>query len=68
MLINKIKSDALEARKARKTNTATLLTTLYFEASMVGKNLENRESTDQEVLQVIEKFIKGANEVKNIFY
>ena len=66
MLINQIKSDALIARKARKTDTATLLTTLYSEASMIGKNLGNRESTDQEVLQVIEKFIKNANEVKEI--
>ena len=64
MLINKIKSDALIARKARQTDTATLLTTLYSEASMVGKNAGNRESTDQEVLQVIEKFIKNANEIK----
>ena len=66
MLINQIKSDALIARKARQTDTATLLTTLYSEASMVGKNFGNRESTDQEVLQVIEKFIKNANEVKEI--
>jgi len=66
MLINQIKSDALIARKARKIDTATLLTTLYSEASMIGKNLGNRESTDQEVLQVIEKFIKNANEVKEI--
>jgi len=66
MLINQIKSDALEARKARQANMATLLTTLYSEASMVGKNAGNRESTDIEVLQVIEKFVKNANEVKNI--
>jgi len=66
MLINQIKFDALEARKARQTETATLLTTLYSEASMVGKNAGNRESTDIEVLQVIEKFVKNANEVKNI--
>ena len=66
MLINKIKSDSLIARKARQTDTATLLTTLYSEASMIGKNLGNRESTDQEVLQVIEKFVKNANEVKEI--
>ena len=66
MLINKIKSDALIARKARQIDTATLLTTLYSEANMIGKNLGNRESTDAEVLQVIEKFIKNANEVKNI--
>jgi len=66
MLINQIKSDALIARKARQTDTATLLTTLYSEASMIGKNLGNRESTDQEVLQVIEKFIKNANEIQTI--
>ena len=66
MLINKIKSDALIARKARQTDTATLLTTLYSEASMIGKNAGNRESTDQEVLQVIEKFIKNANEIQTI--
>jgi len=66
MLISQIKSDALEARKARQIDTATLLTTLYSEASMIGKNVGNRESTDAEVLQVIKKFVKNANEVKNI--
>jgi len=66
MLINQIKSDALIARKVRQTETATLLTTLYSEAFMIGKNAGNRESTDAEVLQVIEKFVKNANEVKNI--
>ena len=66
MLINQIKSDALIARKARKIDTATLLTTLYSEASMIGKNLGNRQSTDAEVLQVIEKFIKNANEIQTI--
>jgi len=66
MLINQIKSDALIARKARQTDTATLLTTLYSEASMIGKNAGNRESTDAEVLQVIEKFVKNANEIQNI--
>ena len=66
MLINQIKSDSLIARKARQTDTATLLTTLYSEASMIGKNAGNRESTDAEVLKVIEKFVKNANEVRNI--
>ena len=66
MLINQIESDSLIARKARQTDTATLLTTLYSEASMVGKNAGNRESTDVEVLQVIEKFVKNANEIQTI--
>jgi len=66
MLINQIKSDALIARKTRQTDTATLLTTLYSEAFMIGKNDGSRESTDIEVLQTIEKFVKNANEVKDI--
>jgi len=66
MLLEQIKSDSLIARKARQTDTAALLITLYSEASMVGKNAGNRESIDAEVLQVIEKFVKNANEVKDI--
>lgn len=66
MLLEKIKLDALEARRARKTDTAILLTTLLSEASMVGKNDGNRVSTDAEVIAVIEKFVKNANEVQRI--
>jgi len=33
---------------------------------MIGKNAGNRESTDAEVLQVIEKFIKNVNEIQTI--
>ena len=61
MLLRQIKLDSLKARKARKTDKATLLTTLYSEAFMVGKN-NNRESTDVEVVQIVKKFIKGIQE------
>ena len=63
MLIRQIKLDSLKARKARKNDgKATLLSTLFSEASMVGKNDGNRESTDVEVIQIIKKFIKGLDE------
>jgi uncharacterized protein YqeY len=61
MLLNKIKDDQFAARKAKDTVTATLLTTLYSEALMVGKNA-GRETSDDEVLKVIQKFLKGVNE------
>lgn len=63
MLLDQIKKDSLVARKARETDKATLLSTLYSEASMVGKNDGNRESTDAEVVQVVKKFIKGIDEI-----
>lgn len=62
MLIRQIKLYSLTARKARETDKATLLTTLYSEASMIGKNDGNRETTDAEVVQIVKKFIKGVDE------
>lgn len=65
-LLNTIKAVSLEARKARDTDKAALLTTLLGDAMMVGKNNGNRESTDAEVIAVIKKFINNANEVLEI--
>ena len=62
MLIDQIKKDSLVARKARETDKATALSTLYSEASMIGKNGGNRETTDTEVIQTVKKFIKGIDE------
>lgn len=61
-LMQKIKQDQVEARKERDTIRANLLTTLIGEAEMVGKNAGNRESTDSEVVAVIKKFVKNAQE------
>ena len=60
-LMNQIKNDQIQARKNRETDKASLLTTLIGEASMIGKNA-NRETTDDEVMAVVRKFIKNANE------
>lgn len=62
MLLEKLKKDALEARKARDTLKASLLTTLVAEAERVGKDDGNRLSSDTEVVAVIKKFIKNADE------
>lgn len=61
-LLNQIKADSLEARKAGAKNSAALLTTLYSEAAAVGKNNGNRESTDEEVIKVVRRFVKNNDE------
>lgn len=63
MLIEQIKADQLQARKARNAQLAQLLTTFYSEAAMIGKNDGGRITTDEEVHAVAKKFIKNANEV-----
>ena len=57
-LLNTIKDAQLAARKARKSVATSLLTTLYAEAAMVGKNA-GRESTDAEVIATLKKFAKN---------
>lgn len=66
MLLHIIQDAALQARKARETDRATLLVTLYAEASRPGKDAGNRESSDEEVLRVVRKFIKGAEETLHV--
>lgn len=56
-LIEQIKADQLAARKAYDALKANLLTTLLGEAIAIGKNADNRETTDLEVLAIVKKFI-----------
>lgn len=62
-LLAQIKKDQLQARKDRDSVKAALLTTLIGEASMPGKNDGNRESTDEEVVATVKKFVKNTNEL-----
>jgi uncharacterized protein YqeY len=64
-IILKIKADQLEARKGRATAKAALLTTLLGEASIVGKNA-GRDTTDEETVAVVKKFIKNIQECINV--
>lgn len=59
-LMKQIKNKQIAARKEGSAD-ASLLTTLLGEAAMVGKNA-NRETTDQEVVAVVKKFIKNIDE------
>lgn len=66
MLIDRIKDDQLQARKDRDKVIASLLTTLLGEAQMIGKNDGNRDSTDNEVIAVIKKFVKNLKELLKV--
>lgn len=61
-LLQTIRNDQLNARKAKETLKASLLTTLLGEAIAIGKNDGNRETTDAETIAVIKKFIKNIND------
>jgi uncharacterized protein YqeY len=65
MLVEKIKQDQLQARKA-KDPSAALLTTVLGEVAIVGKNAGNRETTDAEAVVVIEKFVKNIKETLSL--
>lgn len=61
-LLQTIKDAQLQARKNRQADAAASLTTLIGEASSIGKNDGNRETTDAEIVTVVKKFIKNINE------
>lgn len=58
MILAKIKSDQLAARIIKDQIKTGLLTTLIGDAELVGKNA-GRETTDNEVIAVIKKFLKN---------
>lgn len=62
-LIEQLKQDQLNARKARDTHKASLLTTLLGESMAIGKTDGNRETTDGEVIAMVRKFIKNLDQV-----
>ena len=61
-ILQTIKDDQLSARKNRDALKTSLLTTLYSEAASVGMTASKRESTDKEVVKVIDKFIANIDE------
>jgi uncharacterized protein YqeY len=66
-LLTDIKDAQLVARKAHDDVATGVLTTLYSEAAMVGKNANPpRESTDAEVAATIRKFLKNTREFMSI--
>jgi hypothetical protein len=61
-ILQTLQADSLYARKY-KLPEATLLVTLYGEASAVGKTNGNRDSTDEEVIATMKKFKAGAQAI-----
>ncbi|ASV44290.1 hypothetical protein PBI_SCTP2_275 [Salicola phage SCTP-2] len=57
-LLKQIKKDQLQARKNKETEKSKVLTTLLGTASPSG----NDTVTDKDVIAVVQKFIKSANE------
>lgn len=68
-ILQQISEDRTFHRKQSKEHPAhklmaTILTTLLGEVSIVGKNDGNRETTDEEAVKIIQKFIKGVDDNK----
>jgi uncharacterized protein len=62
MLMSKVQAASLEARKAKQADRAAVLVTLYAEIQKVGKDAGNRDTTDEEAVRVVKKFLKGVDE------
>ena len=62
MLLHDIQAASVEARKAKDQERAALLVTLYAEAQRLGKDDGNRDSTDEEVVRTVKKFLKGVDD------
>lgn len=58
-----IKQQRMIALKNEQSNIYTILTTLFAECQMIGKNKRNGDPTNDECYAVIKKFIEGQKEI-----
>ena len=65
-MMTSLKADRINAMKSKDEITKNLLTALIGEATSVGKNDGDRETTDAEIVAVVKKFIKNAEETKTL--
>lgn len=65
-LMARLRADQVAARFAGDAVAAGLLTALVAEAARVGKDKRNGETTDEEAVAVVRKFIGGAEETRAI--
>lgn len=61
-MMETLRNDMIEARKGTDSVRKNLLITLFSESQMVGKNKGNRETTDDEALTTIKKFVGNTEE------
>lgn len=57
MIITKIREDIDKHRKLKEFNVVTILSTLYSECAIIGKN-KGKDTTDDECISTIKRFIK----------
>lgn len=62
LIVERVKSDNLIARKNKDKFTSSILTTLTGELQMIGKNNGNRKTTNEESIKLITKFKKNVGE------
>lgn len=62
MIIDQLKLDMTAARKGIDTVAKNLLVTLYSETLMVGKNVRNGLTSDEEAISTIKKFAANIGE------
>lgn len=66
LLVKRIKTEQMISRKARNTFRTGVLTTLLGEVSKIGKDAGNRDTTDEESIRVIKKFVKNIKDTLNL--
>lgn len=64
MLIDQIRDSMNQARQGNDTVARGLWVTLYAEASRVGKDKRNGDTTDEEALAVVRRFLANAEETR----
>lgn len=62
MLIEQIRQDMIAAKKSSDSIAKSLLVTLFAEASRVGKDRRNGDTTDEEAIGMVKKFAANTEE------
>jgi uncharacterized protein YqeY len=62
MLLDKLKRDSLQARKDKDQIKASLLSTVLSQVKTLAIDDGHREPNDQDVIQVVKKFLKSIEE------
>lgn len=63
-LIDTLRADQLAARKAKNDIARSLLTTLLGESTTAAKNKGIEQPTDDDIIAIVRKFLKGNAEVQ----
>lgn len=65
-IIQKMKAELLSARKTKNSSLVTLYSTLIGELEAIGKNNGNRETTDDEAVRHLKKWVSNIDSTISI--